>query len=265
MKNIVVFGICGKMGRSISKELVKEKGINLIGGFDKENIGVDIGKVLGISDTGYKVYDSYNEIKKINPDIIIDFTNANIVAHTIGWAIDNNINIIVGTTGLGKDDLDKIEKKAAGSKSKVLIVPNFSIGAVIMIKVSKIVAKYFDSCEIIELHHDMKKDAPSGTSILTAEQISQEKLFSKDKLREEESETLQGSRGAFANGIHIHSVRLPGLLAHQNVIFGTTGQTLSIRHDSIDRLSFYPGVILAVRSIDRLTNYTYGLDKLIKI
>ena len=265
MKDVVVFGICGRMGKSISKELIKEKDINLIGGFDKKNVGVDIGEVLGIGDIGHKVHNSYNEIKKINPDVIIDFTNANVALSTINWAIDNNINIIVGTTGLEKNDLIKIEKKAIRSKSKVFIAPNFSIGAVVMIKVSKIVAKYFDDCEIIELHHDMKKDAPSGTSISTAKQISQEKFFSRNKLKEDENETLKGSRGAFANGIHIHSVRLPGLLAHQNVIFGTKGQTLSIRHDSIDRLSFYPGVVLAIRSIDKLPNYTFGLDKLINI
>ncbi|MBM3714114.1 MAG: 4-hydroxy-tetrahydrodipicolinate reductase, partial [Actinobacteria bacterium] len=158
-----------------------------------------------------------------------------------------------------------IEKKVAGSKSRVFIAPNFSIGAVLMIKISGMIAKYFDNCEIIELHHDKKKDAPSGTSIFTAGQISKSKVFNRNRLNKEEIETIEASRGAFSDGVHIHSIRLPGLLAHQEVIFGTVGQTLTLKHDSIDRLSFYPGVILAVRKIDKLQPFTYGLDKIIDL
>lgn len=265
MKKVVIFGISGKMGTTISRELLKEKDIALVGGYDKENVGRDIGEVLGIEKTGCRIYNSYDEIGKLHPDIIVDFSSAELAVKTINWALDNSINIIVGTTGIKKEELAVIEEKALASKSKVLIAPNFSIGAVIMIKVCGLVAKYFDSCEIIELHHDKKKDAPSGTSISTAEEISRQKNFSSGRLREEETETVSGSRGAFVNGIHIHSVRLSGLLAHQEVIFGCCGQTLSIRHDSLDRTAFYPGVILAIRSIDDLSNFTFGLDKLIKI
>jgi 4-hydroxy-tetrahydrodipicolinate reductase len=265
MIEVVVFGICGKMGKSISKELVKEDDVKIIGGFDKENIGEDLGIVLNIGETGSKIYNSYKEIERINPDLIIDFTKADIALKTINWAIDTGINIIVGTTGISKENLVKTKKRALKSNSKVFIAPNFSVGAVIMIKISKLVAKYFDNCEIIELHHDGKIDSPSGTSISTAEQINEEVVFNNNRLKDNEVETVGGSRGSFSNGIHIHSVRLPGLLAHQNVIFGAKGQTLSIRHDSIDRSSFYPGVIHAIRSINNLTNYTYGLDSLINI
>ena len=134
-----------------------------------------------------------------------------------------------------------------------------------MIKISRMIAKYFDNCEIIELHHDKKKDAPSGTSISTAEEISKSKVFGSDKFKDDETESIEGSRGGFSNGIHIHSIRLPGLLAHQNIIFGTRGQTLSIRHDSMDRLAFYPGIMLAIDNLDRLPNYTFGLEKLVEI
>ncbi|MCJ7665476.1 MAG: 4-hydroxy-tetrahydrodipicolinate reductase, partial [Actinobacteria bacterium] len=147
----------------------------------------------------------------------------------------------------------------------VLIAPNFAIGAVIMMKVAGMIAKYFDNCEIIEMHHDKKKDAPSGTSITTAKNISRNISFNSSRLKEKEDETVSGSRGGFTRGIHIHSVRLPGLLAHQDVIFGTLGQTLSIRHDSLSRSSYYPGVIYAVRNIKKLSNYTYGLDKIIDL
>lgn len=265
MKKIVVFGICGRMGRSVSRELMKEKDLKLIGGFDIENVSMDIGEFLIGRKTGSKIFGSHEEIKDLRPDIIIDFTNAATAKKTVHWAIENDINIIVGTTGLRKEDLDDIKKKALKSNSKTLIVPNFSIGAVIMIEISKMIAKYFDSCEIIELHHDKKKDAPSGTSILTAEQINLSKNYKKNRLQKDEKESIKCSRGGFAEGIHIHSVRMPGLLAHQNVIFGTRGQTLSIKHDSLDRSSFYPGIILAVRNINKLSSYTFGLEELIKI
>ncbi|MFO7928452.1 MAG: 4-hydroxy-tetrahydrodipicolinate reductase [Candidatus Humimicrobiaceae bacterium] len=262
---VAVFGINGKMGRAITKNLLKEEGIQVIAGFDKVGVGKDIGSLLNVGETGSFVYDSYEEIKKCRPDLIIDFTSAAIVTKTINWAIENNINIVVGTTGISKEDLKNIEKKVLKASSKVFIVPNFSIGAVIMIKVSRLVSKYFDNCEIIELHHDQKKDAPSGTSISTAENIGTAKNYNGERLKEFEEEKLEGSRGAFADGIHIHSIRLPGLLAHQNVIFGTKAQTLSIRHDSIDRDSFYPGVLMAIKNIGKLNNFTYGLDKLIEI
>jgi len=265
MKKIVMFGICGKMGMSISRELIKEKDVELVGGFDIKNIGMDIGEFLTGKKTGHKIFDSYEEIKELNPDIIIDFTSASAAIRTINWAIDNNINIIVGTTGLNDRDMASIEKKALRSNSKTLIAPNFSIGAVIMIKISKMISKYFDSCEIIEFHHDKKKDSPSGTSMLTAQQINLGKNFSRTRLEEGEKESVEGCRGGFFSGIHIHSVRMKGLLAHQKVIFGARGQTLSIKHDSLERSSFYPGIILAVRNLDRLSSYNFGLDELISI
>ena len=247
-----MFGICGKMGTSMAKELLKEKDIEVICGFDKLNVEKD-----------KKIFNRYEDVRNLNPNLIVDFTNAKAALKTITWALDEGIDIIVGTTGFKKDELIKIEQKVNKSGSKVFIVPNFSIGAVLMIKISQMIAKYFDDCEIIELHHDKKKDAPSGTSILTAQQISQTKEFNSARLKDGETETVSGSRGAFSDGIHIHSVRLPGFLAHQNVIFGTCGQTLSIKHDSIDRSSFYPGLLLAIRKIDKMPNYTYGLDKIL--
>jgi 4-hydroxy-tetrahydrodipicolinate reductase len=265
MKKVVVFGICGKMGESISRELIKEEDIELAGGYDIKNAGMDLGEFLTGKKTGCKVLSSYKEVEDLGPDVIVDFTNADAAKKATCWAIDKGINIIVGTTGISKPDLADIEKKALKSKSKTLIVPNFAIGAVVMIAISRAISEYFDSCEIIELHHDKKKDAPSGTSILTAEQIASGKNYREKRLRDGEKENLECSRGGFAGGIHIHSVRMPGLLAHQNVIFGTKGQTLSIRHDSLDRTSFYPGVILAIRNIDKLSGYTFGLEKLIKV
>ncbi len=265
MKKIVVFGICGKMGRAMTSELLKEKDIEVIGGYDRDNIGEDIGSVTGSGITGKKIYGSYDEIAALHPDLIIDFTTSEAALKSIKWAIENKIDIVVGTTGLLKEEITKIEEKALGSSSKVFLVPNFSIGAVIMIKVSSMIARYFDGCEIIELHHDKKKDAPSGTSLLTAENIAGPIRFNEKRLKDGEAETCECSRGAFYEGIHIHSIRLPGFLAHQEVIFGTAGQTLSLRHDSTDRSSFYPGLMLAIREIDTLSGFTFGLDKIIEL
>jgi len=265
MQRIAMFGICGKMGTAMAGELIKEEDIALVAGFDSTNIGTDLGEYLGIGKKGISITDSYKDILKQSPDLIIDFTIAEIAKKSINWAMDNNIDIIVGTTGLSPDDLSSIEKKAGDCSAKVLIAPNFAIGAVMMMKISGMIAKYFDNCEIIEQHHDQKKDAPSGTSIATAKNISKNISFNSSRLKDGEDETIDSSRGGFTDGVHIHSIRLPGFLAHQEVIFGTLGQTLSIRHDSISRSSFYPGVIFAVRNMDKVSNYTYGLDKLIDL
>ncbi len=265
MKRIAVFGICGNMGSAITGELLKEKDVEIAGGFDRVHTGEDIGLFLGGNASGSRIYGSLADIKGLSPDLVIDFTNAEASLISVDWALNNSVDIIVGATGFKKEEIDFIEEKANSSKSRVFIVPNFAIGAVLMMELAAIAAKYFESCEIVELHHNKKKDAPSGTALLTAQKIQAVKKFMDLRLQNGEKETVEGSRGAFSGGIHIHSLRLKGLLAHQEVIFGAMGQTLTIRHDTLDRLSFYPGVILAVRAIDRLNNFTYGLDKIIDI
>jgi 4-hydroxy-tetrahydrodipicolinate reductase len=265
MKKIAMFGICGKMGISMTRELIKEKDMDICAGFDMSRVGEDIGSLLGQGRTGKKVSGNLSEILALKPDLIVDFTNAQTAFKTAKWALENNIDLIIGATGLSKEELKDIESAAGKSMGKVFVIPNFSIGAVVMIKVSGMIAKYFDNCEIIELHHDKKKDAPSGTSIFTAENIANHKIFSDVRLKDGETEILESSRGAFTDGIHVHSVRMPGYLAHQEVIFGTVGQTLTIRHDSVDRLSFYPGLLLAIKKIESLSNYTYGLDKVMEL
>jgi len=265
VKKIAVFGICGKMGVSITKELLKEKDFKVVCGLDIVNSGEDFGQLFIGKKLDIVIYSDYNEVKKLNPDVILDFTIADAAYKSILWSIENEIDIIVGTTGISKERINEISLALKNKKSKVFIVPNFSIGAVVMMKISKLIAGYFDNCEIIELHHEKKKDAPSGTALITSEFIAQQKKFDSFRLKEGEAESVEGSRGAFYNGLHIHSVRLPGFLASQEVIFGTIGQRLTIRHDSIDRLSFYPGVLLALKKIDTLPKFTIGLDKVIEI
>lgn len=263
MKRITIIGICGKMGISIANEMLKEKNMKIVGGIDIVNTGQDIGKITGNPELKIKVSDDYENIKSVKTDIIIDFTNADAAKKSIFWALENSVDIIVGTTGFKKEEIGIIREKTLKANSKVFLVPNFSIGAVVMIKTASIIAKYFDNCEIIELHHDKKKDAPSGTAMLTAQTIAEAKKFKSNINQVKNNNESRSSRGLLIEGIRIHSVRMPGLLAHQEILFGTAGQTLSIRHDSIDRLAFYPGVLLAIKSIDKLGKFTYGLDKII--
>jgi len=265
MKKIAVFGICGKMGREMSAELLKDGRFEIVAGFDRCDVGSDIGEMLTGKKNGRRVYDDYDDIASSGADLILDFTGPGIVYKNIIWAIDTSIDIIVGATGLKNQELDDIKKRSEGARSKVLIVPNFSIGAVLMIKVSRLLSRYFDDCEVIELHHNKKKDAPSGTSIATIEALTENKDYDREQFVSKEEEKIKGARGGFKNGLHVHSVRLPGLLAHQQVIFGTKGQTLTIRHDSINRSSFYPGVIMAIENIDSLDSFTYGLDSFIDL
>ena len=174
-----------------------------------------------------------------------------------------NINIVIGTTGLSDTQIYELKKLSEEKKVGCFIAPNFSTGAVLMMKFAKMAAKYFDNAEIIEFHHNKKKDAPSGTAVKTAALMAESNNnFSTGNC--EETETIDGARGASSyNNIHIHSVRMPGFMASQEVIFGANGQTLKIKHDSSDRECYMPGVLLAVRYINEHKSFVYGLDNIL--
>jgi len=180
---------------------------------------------------------------------------------TVRVAAECGVNLVIGTTGLSPDDIAEIDRLSTTRKVGVVVAPNFALGAVIMMHLSRIVAKYMDYAEIIELHHDKKVDAPSGTALNTASEMakSRGKPFLQPATKEERPE----SRGQQAEGITLHSVRLPGLLAHQEVLFGGPGQTLSIRHDTISRECFMPGVLMAIREVVKRKGLIYGLDNLL--
>ena len=178
------------------------------------------------------------------------------------FCLTNGINIVVGTTGLTDEQLDELRKLAASNGLGCLIAPNFSTGAVLMMKFAQIAAKYFNNAEIIELHHNQKKDAPSGTAVKTAQMMSEgNNNFTSGNCAE--VETIEGARGANSyNNIHIHSIRMPGFMASQEVILGSNGQTLKIRHDSTDRECYMPGVLLGIRYIAENKKFVYGLDNI---
>ena len=202
----------------------------------------------------------------IGSDVVVDFTHVAAVMDNLRWCVEHGLNVVVGTSGFGDDRLAEVRSWTDGSPDvRVLIAPNFSIGAILMMRFAAQAARFFDSAEIIELHHANKMDAPSGTALRTAGLIAQARSAAglgapPDATKEE----LEGARGATVDEIHVHSVRLAGLVAHQEVLFGGHGETLTIRHDSLDRASFMPGVLVAVRGIGSLPpGLTVGIGPLL--
>lgn len=265
MIKIIVNGATGKMGIEVVRAVKKEKDMQLVGACDLKNVGVDIGELAGIGPQGIEVArDIKALIKAEKPDVVVDFTHPNIVMGNIRTILTAKVHAIIGTTGLSDDDLKEIKKLCSTNAVNCIVAPNFAIGAVLMMMFARTAAKYMPNAEIIELHHDQKADAPSGTAMKTAEMILQEKAAKEmSKIKLKEIEKLDGARGGTLGGIHIHSVRLPGFVAHQEVIFGGIGQTLTIRHDSLSRESFMPGVIMTIRKIKGIKGLIYGLENLL--
>jgi 4-hydroxy-tetrahydrodipicolinate reductase len=212
---------------------------------------------------GLAVYRSAADgLAAMNPDVVIDFTNAAWTPVLAEAALEKGVRLVIGTTGLDQAFLERLGRDCARRRLGAVVAPNFALGAVLMVHFARQAAKFFDSAEIIELHHDGKADAPSGTAKATAEGMvaARGRPFVRNV---PEREPLPGSRGAELGGVTIHAVRLPGLVAHQEVIFGGTGQTLTIRHDSTGRDSFMPGVLLAVRRVMELDRLVVGLEELL--
>lgn len=261
--NVAVMGASGKMGREICKGVLNEPGLNLVAAFDVMNQGYDIGSLIGVSPIGVEIERKYNKSVNRRIDVLIDFTNAQALLSNIDKVIEDGINVVIGTTGLTDIEISTIGERAKKANVGIFMAPNFAIGAVLMMKFAMEAAKYLPHVEIIELHHDQKLDAPSGTAIKTLSEISKvRKPFSQGA--DQEYEKIAGSRGGDYEGIRIHSVRLPGLVAHQEVLFGGMGQTLTIRHDSISRESFIPGIMLAVKKVPTWQGLVYGLENILE-
>jgi len=262
---VIVNGAAGKMGKEAVKAVSKEADMELVGAVDLKEVGVDAGTVAGISILGVQISDNLaNIIKATKADVVVDVTHPSAVMENAKTTLGNSAHAVIGTTGITEENLNEIKALCAKNKVNAIVAPNFAIGAVLMMKFSKLAAKHMPRVEIIELHHDQKADAPSGTAIKTAEMILSEQAKKEQPTEKvKEIEKIDGARGGNLEGIHIHSVRLPGLVAHQEVIFGGLGQTLKIRHDSISRESFMPGVLLSVRKVKDLKGLVYGLDNLL--
>ena len=251
------------MGQAVLKAVQEDAELQLVGAADLTG-GADVGELVGLPKAGVTVEtDLKAALTRLQPDVMVDFTRPDVVFENVKTALAAHVSPGVGTTGLTDAQKDEIKKLAEANDTPAFIAPNFAIGAVLMMVMCKQAAKYMPDVEIIELHHDKKLDAPSGTAVQTAAMIAEVRAAHKQG-HPDEKEKLAGARGADYEGMHIHSVRLPGYVAHQEVIFGGLGQTLSIRHDSMNRESFMPGVVLAAKKVRSLKGLTVGLDKLLE-
>ena len=263
MLKILVNGALGKMGRETIKAVHNSKELELVSAVDVNANGELVQNLLGV-DSNAKVFKTLQEaFTNIKPDIVIDFTRPDVVMNSLRYILSEGVAAVVGTTGFTEENRVELNTLAINNSTSVLIAPNFSVGAILMMKYSAEIIKYMPKAEIIELHHDQKLDAPSGTALLTDKKMVEARGGYLKQGAEGEKELLVGARGAEHEGIRIHSVRLQGYVAHQEVIFGGLGETLTIRHDSISRESFMPGVLLACSKIKQHTGLVYGLDKLL--
>ena len=254
---VLVHGAAGRVGQEVVKAVCQEPEMVLAGGVEIKAAGAITRPDGTTAPFGGSVAEM---IASCEPDVMVDFTTAKASMPAVRTAAKNNVNMVIGTTGFTTAELDEMRKLAEANEIGIVAAPNFALGAVLMIHLAKIAGKFMDHAEIIELHHDKKLDAPSGTSLLTAKAMAEArgKAFLPPAAGEH-----TGSRGEANAGINIHSVRLPGLMAHQEVIFGAAGQTLSIRHDTINRECYMPGVILAIKAVVKQKGFIYGLDKLL--
>ncbi|MGX4644886.1 4-hydroxy-tetrahydrodipicolinate reductase [Holzapfeliella sp. JNUCC 80] len=259
MIKVFVAGFTGEMGKNTINMVLETEGVELAGVFAPS--------AAHQSPADYHLPDStqvYSQLEEINceADVWVDFTLPDVVNDNIQFAIKKGMRPVVGTTGLTAEQIDNLNDLAQKNGLGGLIAPNFGMSAVLLMKFAKEAAAYFPDVEIIEMHHPNKKDAPSGTAIKTAEMISQERQAHVQGA-ENEKETLPGSRGGDYEGMKIHSVRLPGYVAHEQVLFGAPGEALTIRQDSFDRQSFMTGVRLAIKEVMNLTEITVGLENIL--
>jgi 4-hydroxy-tetrahydrodipicolinate reductase len=249
---VAISGVLGKMGQEVKKAVEKEDDLVLVGMADVKlnSADNDENDVITGNDLDFV-------LKKSNADVLVDFTQPDSVMQNIEIALRNEVAVVVGTTGLTENNLNKINMLSEEKNVGVLIAPNFAIGAVLMMHYSSKISKYMSNVEIIELHHNKKLDAPSGTAIKTAQMLNsgQSSIYNTDN----------SAYGSIYNGVKIHSVRLPGFIAHQEVIFGSQGQSLTIRHDTTSREAFMPGVIMAVREVGKFVGLIYGLENLLDL
>ena len=248
MIKVAVCGALGKMGREVVSAVEAADDMELVA------------KIDIAADDMYRTIEEAQRVEDI--DILIDFTQPASIYKNALFCLNNNIKMIIGTTGLTDEQIETLRKLSVEKNTGCLIAPNFSTGAVLMMMFARQAAKYFDNAEIIELHHNQKKDAPSGTAIKTAQMMAEVKPdFALNNC--DEVETIEGARGGNSySNIQIHSVRMPGYIASQEVIFGSSGQILTVRHDSMDRKCYMQGVLLAARHVYKNNDFVYGLDNI---
>ena len=263
---VTIIGAAGRMGRETVRAVCADPEIELVGAVGRSLVGSDVGEVAGISHVGVAISDDIGATLK-NARVAVDLSVPAVVKSNVAAILAAGVAAVVGTTGLTEADLAELDEAAKNAGVPLLIAPNFAIGAILMMRFATEAAKYFESAEIIERHHDKKLDAPSGTAFKTA--LSMRQARGADFVRiggdsADENSSALGARGGAIGGVSIHSVRLPGYLAHQEVIFGMAGQTLKIQHDAIGRECYMPGVLLAIKRVWELpVGLTFGLEAIL--
>ena len=256
MLRVGVFGAGGRMGATVCDAVAADPELELVAAVDPNRVGATAGGLAAVADR--------LAMAEAGADVVVDFTIAEAARDNLAWLADQQIHAVVGTTGFTDVDLERFQAAFTAAERACIIAPNFAIGAVLMMRFAELAAPYFDTAEVIELHHDAKIDAPSGTARLTVEKMAAASgSWAPDPT---EHEMLPGVRGAEGPaGIRVHAVRMRGMVAHHEVILGTQGQALTIRHDSTDRSSFMPGVLAAVKAAPDRSGLIIGLDALLDI
>jgi 4-hydroxy-tetrahydrodipicolinate reductase len=250
-----VVGATGKMGRAVCPAVAAAPDLELVATVSRSSAGATVADVMGIEGSDVVLSDSLQSLADANAHVLVDFTSAAYAPEHVAWGIDHGIHVVVGTTGFEIDDVWR------DAPVGVVVAPNFAVGAILMMRFAEQAARHFDAVEVIERHHDQKKDAPSGTAIATARRIGA--AHPRTSADPAGDDRYPGARGAEVDGVRVHALRLPGSVAHHEVVFGGQGQTLSIRHDATDRTAFIPGVLIAIREAVRRRGLTVGLDALL--
>lgn len=267
MKNkrirVVVSGAGGRMGKEVVQMVLQDGSLQLVAAIAPSVGRIDAATLIGFPPCGIIVSTNVKDtLQQVEADVMVDFSIPKSVMKNTMLAIEYGIRPVIGTTGFALGEIEKIQNLCKEQQLGGVIAPNFSIGAILMMKFAQQAAKYFPELEILEYHGNQKLDAPSGTAIKTAELISQVRAEHRQGNQEEE-ERLHGARGGYYNGFRIHSVRLPGVFAQQEVIFGGNGQSLKIRHDSYERAAYMPGVNMAIKQVMALQHLIYGFEHLL--
>lgn len=255
MIRVGVLGAAGRMGGAVCEAVEQDDDLELVARVDPAG--------------GEGISTSLDALEHAGAEVAVDFTQPDSAFGNVTFCLDHGIHCVVGTTGMSEADLEKVEKLASGGRANVFVAPNFSIGAVLMMHLAKQAARHLGSCEIVEMHHNQKLDAPSGTALKTAREIAgvwrEHGRPAGGQAHPKEEEKISGARGGSVDDIHVHAVRLSGAEAHQEVIFGAPGQTLRIRHDAMNRTSYMPGILLAVKSVASRPGLTIGLEHLMDL
>ena len=265
-----VIGAGGRMGREVCRMVSSDPGLELVAAVDPELAGIDLRQVTGTDADGLQVEGHIEALTRAETEVAVDFTRIDAARASLAWCASAGIHAVVGTTGFTDEDMAALTRQFAGpdhGAPNCVLAANFAIGAVLMMHFAELAAPWFDGVEIIELHHDRKVDAPSGTAMRTANRMAASRRHNDKPDYPADGTTtvvVPGARGGTGpGGVRMHSVRLPGLVAHQEVILGAVGQSLTIRHDAYDRTSFMDGVGLAIRAVSSHPGLTIGLEPLL--